>query len=42
MTVGKDVRDFSKGNNEFELLLRILEGMEEDNQISKSGGMDGP
>lgn len=42
MTMRKDVRDFSKGNNEFEQLLTILEGMEEDNQISKSGGMDGP
>jgi len=42
MTVGKDVRDFSKGKLEFTQLLKILNGMGEDSSISTVGGADGP
>jgi len=42
MIVGKDVRDFSKGNNEFVQLLKILENMGEHSSVSTFGGVDGP
>lgn len=42
MIIGKDVRDFSKGNNEFVQLLKILENMGEHSSVSTFGGVDGP